>query len=116
MICESKDLATMDTHIVFGKLQEYETELMRLADNEEDNKNNRKIIVLKATNIKDMESEDEDCQSEINKFVRSVFQKFKQFLLHEKQTSRLLKQREERSPISTCHQYGEKRHIRPNYH
>lgn len=82
-------------------------ELKRIVDDEEDNKKNRKIIVLKATNIKDMESNDEDCQSEINKFMRFMFQTFKEFLRHEKQTSRVQKKNEESSSsIFICHKYG----------
>ena len=48
----------MDTHTLFGKLQEHEMELKRLVDDEEDNNNNnnkRKNIALKATNIEYME-------------------------------------------------------------
>lgn len=53
-IYESKNLATMDTHThtrtLFGKLQEHEIELKRLADDEEDNKKKRKSITSKIWN------------------------------------------------------------------
>lgn len=38
-----------------------------------------------------MESEDEDYQSEINKFMKLMFRKFKEFLKHAKETSRFQK-------------------------
>lgn len=58
--------------------------MKRLAADEEDNKNHRKSIALKSTNIEDMESEDEECQCEINKFMKLMFQKFKELLRHKK--------------------------------
>lgn len=39
----------------------------------EDDKNKRKSIVLKTTNIKDMKSEDENCQSGIIKYMKPMF-------------------------------------------
>lgn len=68
MICESKNLETMDIH----------THTLSLVNCM--NKKKRKNIALKATNIEDMESEDEGCQSEINKFMKLMFKKFKEFL------------------------------------
>lgn len=63
-----------------------------------------------------MESEDEDYQSEISKFMKLMFQKFKEFLRHEKQTPRLQNKSEESSlSIPTCHQCGEKGYKIPNF-
>lgn len=62
-------------------------ELKRLVDDEQDNNNKRKNIALKATNIKDIESEDGGCQSEINKYQKLVLQKFKEFSSHKKPIS-----------------------------
>lgn len=61
--------------------------LKRLADDEDNEKKKRKTIELKATNIKNMESEDEDRQSKIKKYMKPMFQKLKEFLRHEKQIS-----------------------------
>lgn len=62
-------------------------ELKRLTDNEEGvkKKKKKKINALKSTNIKDIESEDEVCQSKIDKYMKLMFQKFKEFLRQEKQ-------------------------------
>lgn len=58
----------------------------------------------------------EECQSKTNKSMEFMFRRFKEFLKHEKQTSRLRKQSGENlSYIPTCHQYGEKGRIRPNF-
>ena len=97
-------------------MQEHEIKLKRLVDDEEDNKKKMKNITLKATSIEDMESEDEDSESEINKFVMLMFQKLKEFLRHKKQNPRLEKKSEKRSSsIHTCHQCGEKGHKIPNF-
>lgn len=45
MIYESKDLATMDTHTLFGKQQEHEIELKRLAIDEEGEKKNKSLAL-----------------------------------------------------------------------
>lgn len=84
MICESKNLETVDIDTLFGKLQEYEMKLKIIVDDVKDNMKKRKSIALKVANIEDMESEDEDLQSEIDKFVKLMFQKLKEFLRHEK--------------------------------
>lgn len=47
LICESRDLEALDTHTYFGKSQEDEMELKRLAIDDEWGKN-RKSLVLKA--------------------------------------------------------------------
>lgn len=63
--------------------------------------------------IKDIALEDKECQR--NEFMKFMFRMFNKFLKHEKEISRLHKQSEESSlSISTCHQCGEKEHIRPN--
>lgn len=46
----------MNLTTLFDKLLKYGTELNRPADDEEGDKNKKKIIALKVTNIKDMES------------------------------------------------------------
>lgn len=48
-------------------------ELKRLVDDEDADKKKRKSIALKDTNIKDME--DEDCESEINKYMKLMCSK-----------------------------------------
>lgn len=60
-ICEYRDLETMSMYTIFGKLQEHEIKLKRLSNEEEGYKKKRKSIVLKDTNIKDMESKYEEC-------------------------------------------------------
>lgn len=57
-------------------------EMKRFANDNEGDKNKKKIIAIKTTNIKDMESDDEDCQSEINKYMKLMFKKFKESLRH----------------------------------
>lgn len=51
-IYESKNLATMDTHDLFGKLQEHEMEMKRLADDEEITKRIAKMLRLKLPTMK----------------------------------------------------------------
>lgn len=47
----------------------------------------KKSLTLKVKNAKDMES-DEDFQSENDKDTNFMFRKYKEFLRHEKQTSK----------------------------
>lgn len=60
-IYDSNNLSSTDLYTLFGKLHEHEMDLKRLDDDEEGDKNKRKSISLKVTNIRDMKSEDEDC-------------------------------------------------------
>lgn len=60
-------------YTLFGKLQEHEMKLKRFVDDEKGDKKKRKIISLKATNIKIMELEGESCQIMINKYMKLVF-------------------------------------------
>lgn len=53
-IYESKDLFSIDLVTLFGKLQEHEINLKRLAKNEEGDKK-KKNHALKARNVKGME-------------------------------------------------------------
>ena len=58
--------------------------LKRLDDDKEGDNNKKKSLALKFKNIKDMELEDEDCQSKSNKNMELMFRKFKEFLRHAK--------------------------------
>lgn len=61
-----------------------------LVNGEENDKNKRKIISLKAINIKGLKLEDEDYPSKINKYVKLMFLKFNIFLRHEKTNFKFL--------------------------
>lgn len=72
VICESKDIMTMDTHAFFDKLQEHEIEFKRLDVDEEEEKKN-KSITLKA---KQSNSDDD---------MALIVKSFKRFMKKEKE-------------------------------
>lgn len=80
VICDSRDLSSMNLTTLFDKLQEYEMKLKRLNDEEEGdkkkkkNKNNnkKKSLALKSLKIKDMELEDEDSQNKSKEYTKDV--------------------------------------------
>lgn len=65
----------MNLATLFGKLQGYEIELNHLAKGREGDKKKKNLA-----NVKDMESEDEDCQSRSDEDVHLIFSKFMEFL------------------------------------
>ena len=73
----------MDLATFFGKLKEHKIKVKWPDDNEEGDKKT-KILALKVTNVKDMESENKDCQSESDEDINLMFLKFSKFLRHEK--------------------------------
>lgn len=82
LIYECRDLITINRHIIFDKLKEHEMEVKRVVGNEEGDKKKNKNIESKG-----MESKGQDGRSEINKYMKLMFQNFKKFPRHEKQIS-----------------------------
>lgn len=60
VISKSRNLSYMNLTILFGNLQEHGMELKILTDDEEGIKKKNKILAIKVTNIKYMESNEED--------------------------------------------------------
>lgn len=82
MIYESKYLSSINSSTIFSKLHEHEIKLKCLTKSKEGYKKN-KSLALKATYIKDMESEDTICQNERDEDMNLLFCKFKEFPRHE---------------------------------
>jgi len=77
-ISESKDLTTLTTATLFGKLREHELEMTRLKEMESAEKKTRSLALKsKAAEIETSEdSSEEDSDSEDNSLLTKQFQKF----------------------------------------
>jgi len=74
-IFESKDLTTLTTTSLFGKLREHKLEMNRLNDQEHEEKHVRNIA-LKATGHKDRQESSEDSDGETLNLLTKKFNKF----------------------------------------
>src|ERR1051325_8040026 len=79
-ISEKKNLSTMTSTTLFGKLQEYETELARLEKHEIQVKDSKDIALKARIKNHDSDQEDESTSSEDDSFIK----KFEKFLRKEK--------------------------------
>ena len=109
-ISESKDLTSMTTASLFGKLREHELEMNRLVVQESEDKHS-KGIALKACNHKqqqDSSENDEDTTSLLSR-------KFNKFLKKKSQASKRynsIKPNDFNLNKYTCYGYGEQGHIK----
>lgn len=102
-ICETKDLTTMETHTLFGKLQEHGMKLKRLSIDEEGEKKN-KSLTLKV--------EESDSDGDMALIVNN----FKRFMKNEKNQKKEKGKDEEKTPfILTCYNRENKGHVKPYF-
>lgn len=76
----------MNLAVLFSKLEEHEFELNHLSESKEDDRK-KKGLLPKIIDVKDMESEYENCQSESDEVMDILFQKFKKLSRNKRQTS-----------------------------
>lgn len=97
--------ARAHTHTHFRELQEHNMEIIRFVDDKECYKKKRKNIAIKATKCKDTQLKYEIYQSNIDKYMKLMFQNFKKFLMHNEKISIFEEINEEIfSFIPTCNQ------------
>src|SRR3954466_8716895 len=105
-ISEKKNLSKMTSATLFGKLQEYETELGRLETHEIQIKDSKDIALKTRVKHHDRNQEDESTSEEDNEFIK----KFEKFIRKERKKE-IIKEEAPTGKIK-CFEYGEKGHVK----
>src|SRR3954471_14551680 len=105
-ISEKKNLSKMTSATLFGKLQEYETELGRLETHEIQIKDSKDIALKTRVKHHDSNQEDESTSEEDNEFIK----KFEKFLRKEKKKE-IIKEEAPTRKIK-CFECGERGHVK----
>ena len=114
-ITESRDLTTLSTTALFGKLREHEIEMNRFKEQENGERKARSIALKTATVAEDSEA-DSSCDSEVET-LNMLTRKFSKFLRKRgkdknQQTKRYTKKTDLNSTNLTCFGCGKEGHIK----
>jgi len=115
-ISETKDLTTLTTATLFGKLREHKLEIMRLKEMESAEKKTRSLALKsKATEVETSEdNSEEDSDTENLNLLIKKFQKFIKLKSRKKnqQTKRYNRKFDSNSNKLACFGYGKQGHIK----
>ena len=114
-ITESRDLTTLSTAVLFGKLREHEIEMNQLKEQENRERKARSTALKTAIVVEDSEA-DSSCESEVET-LNMLTRKFSKFLRKRgkeknKQTKRYTKKTDLNSTNLTCFGCGRQGHIK----
>ena len=115
VISETRDLTTLSTTAIFGKLREHEIEMNRLKEQKNGERKARSIS-LKTTALAEDSEADSSCDSEVET-LNMLMRKFNKFLKKRgkeknQQTKRYTKKTNLNSTNLTCFGCGRQRHIK----